>query len=187
MCLSPLSSYLSTYLSSFFSLPVNRHTGEKLSHEQVINQLDDETVSYEAAFGISDAFTENFRVSIKVEVSAYEKAVAWLRDLIYGSEFTKERRVHPDFLLFRVCYILLLNNSRLQVNVAKIQQALPELKRDGSNVLSSLWATVVYGDNNTSRANSILTQIDFVQTLVRELQQDPDKVIATFNEIRKHS
>lgn len=86
-------SYLWTYLSSFFSLPVLRHTGEKLSHEQVVNQLDDETVSYDAAFGISEAFTENFRISIKVEVSGYEKAVAWLRDLVYGAVFDKERLV----------------------------------------------------------------------------------------------
>jgi Zn-dependent M16 (insulinase) family peptidase len=57
----------------------------------VVDKLDDETVSYEVSFGISDAFTENFRVSIKVERSAYEKAVAWLRDLVYGAVFDKER------------------------------------------------------------------------------------------------
>jgi Zn-dependent M16 (insulinase) family peptidase len=68
-----------------------RTTGEKLSHEDVVNQLDDETVSYEVGFGISDVFTENFRVSIKVELAAYEKAVAWLRDLVYGAVFDKER------------------------------------------------------------------------------------------------
>lgn len=64
-----------------------------MTHEQVVNQLDDETVSYEVGFGVSDAFTENFRVSIKVELSAYEKAIAWLRDLVYGAVFDKERSV----------------------------------------------------------------------------------------------
>ncbi|KXN89943.1 hypothetical protein AN958_04947 [Leucoagaricus sp. SymC.cos] len=160
-----LRPYLSTYLSSFFSLPIVRTTGEKLIHEDVVNQLDDETVSYEVAFGISDAFTENFRVSIKVELAAYEKAVAWLRDLVYGAVFDKER---------------------LQVNVAKIQQNIPELKRDGSNVLGSLWSTIVYGDSNTSRANSVLIQMNFLQTLSQELQTNPDRTIATFNEIRKY-
>jgi hypothetical protein len=33
------------------------------------------------------------RVTIEVELAAYETAVAWLRDLIYGSEFDKERCV----------------------------------------------------------------------------------------------
>jgi len=83
--------YLSTYLSSFFSLPVVRTTGERLSHEDVVNRLDDETVSYEVTFGISDIFTETFRVTIKVELTSYEKAIAWLRDLVYGAVFDIER------------------------------------------------------------------------------------------------
>lgn len=68
-----------------------RTTGEKLSHEDVVNRLDDETVSYEVTFGISDIFTETLRVTIKVELSSYEKAIAWLRDLVYGAVFDKER------------------------------------------------------------------------------------------------
>lgn len=83
--------YMPAYLSSFFSLPVKRQSGVRLSHEEVINQLDNETVSYEIGFGISNAFTDTFRVSIKVETALYENAVAWLKDLVYGSEFDKER------------------------------------------------------------------------------------------------
>lgn len=30
---------------------------------------------------------------MRVEVDKYETAIAWLRDLIYGSEFDKERYV----------------------------------------------------------------------------------------------
>lgn len=36
-------------------------------------------------------FAETLRVTIRVEVAKYELAVAWLKDLLYGSEFTKER------------------------------------------------------------------------------------------------
>jgi Zn-dependent M16 (insulinase) family peptidase len=86
-----LRPYVSTYLSSFFSLPVKRASGEVMSHEEVINQLDDGTVSYEAVLGISDQFSETLRVSFKVETSQYESAVAWLRDLVYNSIFDKER------------------------------------------------------------------------------------------------
>jgi Zn-dependent M16 (insulinase) family peptidase len=86
-----LRPYLSTYLSVFFSLPVQRASGEILSHEEVVNQLDDGTVSYEAVLGISDQFSETMRVSFKVETSQYESAIAWLRDLVYNSIFDKER------------------------------------------------------------------------------------------------
>ena len=62
-----------------------------MSHEEVVNKLDNETVSYEANLGISGNFAELLRVSIKVESARYEVAVAWLRDLIHGSQFDKER------------------------------------------------------------------------------------------------
>lgn len=83
--------HISTYVSSFFSLPVKRSTGEHLSHEQVINKLDDETVAYGAEFGTNGTFEELLRVNIKVEKGRYETAVLWLKDLFYGSEFDKER------------------------------------------------------------------------------------------------
>lgn len=83
--------HISTYVSSFFSLPVRRSAGDRLSHEQVVNKLDDETVAYGAELGTGSAFEELLRVSIKVEKDRYETAVSWLKDLFYGSEFDKER------------------------------------------------------------------------------------------------
>jgi len=72
---------------------VKRQSGERLSHEEVVDQLDEQTVFYEVNFGTSGMFAETLRVTIRVEVAKYELAVAWLRDLLYNSEFTKERYV----------------------------------------------------------------------------------------------
>ena len=84
--------YMSAYLSSVFSLPITRSTGERLTHEEVVNRLDNETVSYEADFGSGGgSFSETMRVTIKVETKHYETAIAWLKDLIYGSTFDPER------------------------------------------------------------------------------------------------
>lgn len=83
--------YMSAYHGSFFGLPMKRQSGEHLSHEEVIKRLDDETVFYEANFGTNDQFTNLFRVSLRVETALYETAIAWLKDLIYGSKFNKER------------------------------------------------------------------------------------------------
>jgi hypothetical protein len=57
----------------------------------VINKLDDETVAYGTGLGLNDELSENLNISIKVETKLYHVAVAWLHDLIYGSEFEKER------------------------------------------------------------------------------------------------
>jgi len=144
---------------------VRRQSGERLTHEEVINKLDDETVSYDVGLGLSNAFAETFRVSIKVETALYETAVAWVKDLVYGSEFDKER---------------------LQVTIAKIQQSLPEMKRDGNTVLGSLWADLLYDESSTSRAGGVLPQVDFLPKLSKQLQATPDEVIKDFEEIRKY-
>ncbi|KAJ3514376.1 hypothetical protein NLJ89_g2417 [Agrocybe chaxingu] len=160
-----LRPYISAYLSSFFSLPVNTTFGGRLSHEEVANKLDDDTVSYEVGLGLSNNFTDLFRVTIKVETAQYATAIAWMKDLVYSSEFDKDR---------------------LQVSLAKIQQSLPEMKRDGNNVLGSLWAELMYAENSTSRNGGVLPQAEFIPKLVKSLQESPVDVIADFEEIRKH-
>lgn len=75
---------------------------------------------------------------------------------------------------------------RLQVAVAKIQQALPEYKRDGSNVLASLCSQLLYDEDSVSRSGGILSQMEFIPQLARRLQEEPEKVIADLEEVRRH-
>ncbi|KAH9858191.1 Metalloenzyme, LuxS/M16 peptidase-like protein [Lenzites betulinus] len=160
-----LRPYMSTYLSAFFSLPVKRSTGEKLNHEEVVHRLDSDTVSYEVALGVNNVLTETMRVSIKVETAQYENAIAWLKDLVYGSQFDKER---------------------LAINVAKVQQSLPEMKRDGDTVLGSVSAELLYDKSSTSLMNSIIPQMDFIPKVAQQLQDSPEDVLKDFEEIRSY-
>ena len=74
--------------------------------------------------------------------------------------------------------------DRLQVAVAKIQQNIPELKRDGSNVLSSQCAQILYAENSTNRATTVFTLMDFIPQLQQQLQEKPNDVIKKFEELR---
>jgi Zn-dependent M16 (insulinase) family peptidase len=161
---SDLRPYIQPYLGSFFSLPVKRQSGKRLSHEEVVDQLDEQTVYYEVGLGTSGMFAETLRITIRVELAKYELAVAWLRDLLYGSEFTKER---------------------LQITVAQIQQALPGLKRDGSTVLSSVTTELLHDENSTTRAGGVLIQSDFIRSLSEKIQEAPEEVIEAFENIRR--
>jgi hypothetical protein len=76
---------------------------------------------------------------------------------------------------------------RLQIDIAKIQQSLPEMKRDGSNVLGSLWSEMLFNEDSTTRSGSVLPQVEFIPKLAKELKDDPAKVIADFEQIRKFS
>ena len=71
--------------------------------------------------------------------------------------------------------------------IAKIQQSLPKLKRNGNSVLQSLWADLIYDDNSTSRSGHILQAANFIPKLAEQLQASPAEVIADFEEIRKFS
>ncbi len=75
---------------------------------------------------------------------------------------------------------------RLQVAVAKIQQALPELKREGTNVLASLCSQMLYDEDSVSRSGGILSQIEFTPRLALRLQENPEEVIADLEEVRRH-
>lgn len=176
--------YVFIYLSSFFSLPVKRANGEYLTHEQVVNKLDNDTVQYDAGLGNSSRFTELLHVAIRVRTAEYEVAIAWLKDLLYGSVFDKERLDIFSLLPLLFTY---RRRCRLQVTIAKTLQSIPELKRDGNTVLSSVSSEILYDDNSTSRWNGVLPQAEFVPTLSKQLQENPDEVIKAFEAIRTNS
>jgi hypothetical protein len=70
---------------------VRRASGEQLTHEEVVDQLDRDTVSYDTSLGFGSSFTEVARISIKVETAHYSTAIAWIWDLLHGSVFDVER------------------------------------------------------------------------------------------------
>jgi hypothetical protein len=72
---------------------VDRLSGETLTHEEVVDQLDTDTVSYSTGLGFDGTMPNMMRFSLKVETGSYREGVAWLRDLLLGSRFVPERRV----------------------------------------------------------------------------------------------
>jgi hypothetical protein len=75
-------------------------------------------------------------------------------------------------------------NDRLQVTVAKQQQSIPEMKRDGQVVLGSMWSDVVLGENSTTRAGVLHSLVEFIPKISKQLQESPDEVVAAFEELR---
>ncbi|KAG8906618.1 hypothetical protein FRB99_006488 [Tulasnella sp. 403] len=158
-----LLSYLNVYTACFYSLPVVRADGTRLSHEDVIQELDDFTVGYDYTLGYNDQFQDLIRFMVRVEVDQYAKVVEWMRDLIYGSEFTKDR---------------------LEITTAKALQSLPEFKRDGNNVLYSTSSDVLLDETSASREFGLLKQMEVLPRLAERLKDNPDAVIADFERIR---
>lgn len=160
-----LRPLLTVYVASFFSLPVTRSDGTKLSYEEVIDQLDNETVLSDASMGSGGGFSQMFVPGFKVEHSKYETAVNWLKDLLFNSHFDVER---------------------LRVAVAKIQQGLPETKREGQKVHSSVLSSMMHTAASNSRASHIETQLEYIPKLAQRLQDEPEEVVRELETVRKY-
>jgi Zn-dependent M16 (insulinase) family peptidase len=77
-------------------------------------------------------------------------------------------------------------NYRLEVTAAKIQQSLPEAKRDGNTVVSSLSGALVHASSSTTQAATVLNQVDFIPRLMEKLKRAPDEVVADMLDLRKY-
>ncbi|WWD18715.1 hypothetical protein CI109_103169 [Kwoniella shandongensis] len=161
-----LRPYLTILQNALFSLGVKRADGTELSHEEVVNQLNDLTVSQDTHFEFRGVFAEIVCVSLKVQKTQYEEAVSWLRDLLTGAIFSKER---------------------LSVIVAKLAQELPTEKRDGNSIAAS-WATQLAYDSAKSSSQScdLLNRIEFIPATAELLEKEPETVIKHLEELRSH-
>ena len=115
-----LRAYLTLYLSMVFSLPIRRQNGEWLAYEDVVKQLDEDVLEYDAAIGIGSSFSESVAIELKAPAAHYAKVVSWVYDLLWRSEFAPER---------------------VRVAAAKLAQSLPEQKRDGRMVA---WLSLIH-------------------------------------------
>ena len=160
-----LRPYLTLYLAMLFSLPVQRADGTRLSYEQVVQQLEDDVLDYDAAIGVGSSFNENLAVELKVPASRYVQAVGWMRDLLWGADFSLER---------------------VRVSAAKLAQSLPEQKRDGRMVSWALLRSLLYVPGRSAcEANSVLSQIQHVREITDALQHTPEQVLANLERVRE--
>ena len=103
---------------------------------------------------------------MKVEAAQYAEAVAWIKDLITGCIFTKER---------------------LAVIVAKMLQELPFEKRQGASIARAFANQLTYDvKQSTSEACSLLHSLEFIPAVNDALKNDPESVIGKMNQMREH-
>jgi len=126
--------------------PVTKQDGTELSHKEVITLLDRDTVAYDAGLGFNNNFfNELFRVSIKVEKKNYALGVSWCA-IRYSR--ASSPRIGKSIGLLPPC---LTYNASLEVAVGRFKQVLPELKRDGSDVVSSVAGSLLYNASSSSQ------------------------------------
>ncbi|KAH9818516.1 zinc metalloprotease [Melampsora americana] len=159
-----LFKYLSVYLASFFSLPVKRSDGVLLPFDQVVKELDKETIKYNVRMGPS--IGQTIEISFRIEKSKYPTMIGLLKDLLWGSEFDPER---------------------LQITVAKGLQNIPSMKRDGEIVAGALYEELLYSHELAlSLSTNLFKKDEWVPEIMEQLKSHPQTVIEHMNQLREH-
>lgn len=158
-----LRPLLSIYTEAFFNIPVQRD-GETINFEQVVVELEKDTVGYAMETARSLGNSEMLRVSFQVELEKYETAIAWIQELCWNSIFDVER--------------LRAINSRLLADV-------PDNKRSGDDMLAAVHIMVHFAEESISRARSTLVKARYLKRVKRLLVDKPEEIVSRMEEIRK--
>lgn len=124
-----LRDYLPLFLESLLELPLERD-GKIIPYEDVVTQLNDDTVSSYSLLGISNynmfqcgSYSNTACVSLQVDTSKYEIGLKWMRELLYKTIFTPER---------------------LKVIAMKMNNSVAQFKRHGRKVASYVMKGMCY-------------------------------------------
>ncbi|KAK7094598.1 uncharacterized protein C05D11.1-like [Littorina saxatilis] len=163
-----LKYYLPLLTESLMESPILKN-GELISHERVIAELEKDTQSTDTGLGVPPGcfqcghFPHLLVAEVKVEEEKYEKGVEWLRDILYGTQFTAER-------------LKIIANRKIG--------DISSLKRSGSKIVRTLLQELVFKKECNFNVASMLRQSTFLTKVLETLESDPDKVVSDMNKIR---
>jgi Zn-dependent M16 (insulinase) family peptidase len=152
----------SIYMEAFFNLPVQRN-GHRIEFEQVVVELERDTVGYDIQGAGDLGNVECLRIGLQVEVEKYTVAIDWIKQLLWTSVFDVER---------------------LKAVTARVLADIPESKRKGSSMLSAVTAMIHLAPESIGRCRSTLVQALYLRRIKHLLKTDPEAVVARFEQLR---
>jgi len=167
-----LRPFLVLYLEAIFELPILRD-GEVIPHEEIVAQLERETVSYSSTAGFygstfsAKGFSQYVVINIKSPVSLYSKSIQWLKEILWQTQFTAER---------------------LKVEVKKITNDISYFKRNGNFVNSSAHNDLLFDKKNSNQgAMNFVRQQSFLSATLKKLKKKSTSsgVVSEMEKFRK--
>ncbi|XXG99874.1 hypothetical protein Hte_006215 [Hypoxylon texense] len=154
---------LSIFSDNFFNTPIQRK-GERVSFEDVVMELEKDTVSYTLDTGSKFGDSESFLIRLQVEPEKYATAIEWIRTMMFDSVF---------------------DIARLKAGIAKQLADVPEAKRDGRVMTNEVEMALHNEASSMLVAKRTLVKAVYLRRLKKLLEKDPDAVVARFEELRK--
>ncbi|KAF5298438.1 hypothetical protein FQR65_LT01217 [Abscondita terminalis] len=169
----PLESrpILPLLLETLLESPIDRN-GEIISYEDVIAQLQDDTVSTGEGIGLCGlgsgrfscgSFANTAMVVLQVQPEKFERGVVWLRELLFQTQFTAER---------------------LKIIASKMINEVAQTKRSGGEMIWYLMKSLRFRPDCNQHNNGLFKQQKFLTQLVEKLENEPNEVITAFENVR---
>ena len=154
---------LPLFMDNFFNTPIVRD-GKNIGFEQVVTELEQDTISYSMGGGGRVSDSEGIVIQFQIEPEKYAAAIKWIRTMMFDSVF---------------------DETRLNAGIAKILADIPEAKRSGNSMLYAVDVAVHLEEESSVRARGTLVKAVYMKRLKKLLAKDPKIVISWLEILRK--
>ncbi|KAF5875490.1 putative peptidase m16 inactive domain-containing protein [Botrytis fragariae] len=154
---------LSLFIDNFFDTPIFRD-GKRVEFEQVVTELEHDTIRYEMRGGSSLGDAEGLMIQFRVEREKYETAIEWIRTMMFDGIF---------------------DATRLSTAVTKILADIPDNKRDGNGMLYTADGMLHMSNESSMKARTTLVKSVYMKRLKKLLKKEPETVIGWLEALRK--
>ncbi|CCH44812.1 hypothetical protein BN7_4381 [Wickerhamomyces ciferrii] len=141
--------------SELFTLPLEIN-GKTIPYEQVIKDLQNDTVEAYFYTAFNNQFSELIDAKIQVKKQDYYKAIDWFKKIFWNTKF---------------------DESRIKVTVDKLLNALPSTKRSGMSMLTSLTVRTSFTERSIKHAKDSLYTENFFKEISSKIENGQFKEI----------
>ena len=157
-----LRPLLAIYMDHFFNTPMVRN-GKKIGFEQMIMELERDSVGYGMDAGEAIGNPENIVIKLQVEVEKYHTAIQWLKDLIFSSIF---------------------DLKRIKSTTQRLLAEVPDEKRGGEDMCNAAELIIGTAPSSITRACSTLVAAVYLKRVTLLLKRNPDLLLKKLEDIR---
>ena len=149
------------YMENFFAAPMMRD-GKKIKFEDIIMEIERDTVGYGLEGGRVIGNSETIYLALQVEVEHYQKAIRWIKELMFQTIFDIER---------------------LEATLARLLAEIPDEKRSGSDMVKAVAEMIDTSPASITHAGSTLVRAVYFKYVKKLLQTEPETVVSQLEEI----
>lgn len=151
------------FSDNFFNTPIIRD-GKRIDFEQVVMELEKDTIEYGMSSGSRLGDTESITLSMQVEPEKYATAVQWFKTMMFDAVF---------------------DVTRLKASISKQLADIPEAKRDGRTMATEVEMAIHNDPSAMLVAKRTLVKAVYLKRLKKLLEKEPETVVSWFEEVRK--